>query len=358
MWERFIPGIGRGALYKYHVASRYNAYQADKADPYGFAAEIRPQTASKVWDLSVRVEDQEWMESRAGRNALDAPISIYEVHLGSWARVPEEGNRWLTYREMAPKLAEYAHHMGFTHVEFMPVTEHPFDGSWGYQTVGYFAPTSRFGTPQDFMFLVDDAAPARHRRHSRLGAGTLSDRRSRPGLLRRHAPLRACRSAAGAAAGVGHVRLQLRAERGAEFPDQQCDVLVDQYHIDGLRVDAVASMLYLDYARRDGEWIPNRFGGKENLDAVDFLRAANEAVYEAYPAALMIAEESTAWPMVSRPLYLGGLGFGFKWNMGWMHDDAGVHVERPGVPRVSPQPAHVQPDVCLLREFRAAAFAR
>ena len=320
VWERFIPGIGRGALYKYHVASRYNAYQADKADPYGFAAEIRPHTASKVWELSYEWKDQEWMEGRAGRNALDAPISIYELHLGSWARVPEEGNRWLTYREMAPKLAEYAHHMGFTHVEFMPVTEHPFDGSWGYQTVGYFAPTSRFGTPQDFMFLVEtlhqsgigvilDWVPA-HFPTDVHGLGYFDGTH-----LYEHADPRQGQQPEWGTFIFNFGRNEVR-----NFLISNAMFWYDRYHIDGLRVDAVASILYLDYARRPGEWIPNKFGGKENLDAVDFLRAANEAVYEAYPAALMIAEESTAWPMVSRPLYLGGLGFGYKWNMGWMHD--------------------------------------
>ncbi len=320
VWERFIPGVGPGALYKYRVKSQYNDYQADKADPYGFAAEIRPNTASKVWELWHEWQDQEWMETRARRNALDAPISTYEVHLGSWARVPEEGNRWLTYREMAAKLGDYVHDMGFTHVEFMPVTEHPFDGSWGYQTVGYYAPTSRFGTPQDFMYLVETL-------HQR-GIGVILD------WVPAHFPTDAH--------GLGYfdgTHLYEHADpRQGQHPEWGTFVFnfgrnevrnflisnamfwFDRYHIDGLRVDAVASILYLDYARRPGEWIPNKYGGKENLDAVEFLREANQAVYEAFPAALMIAEESTAWPMVSRPVYLGGLGFGYKWNMGWMHD--------------------------------------
>jgi 1,4-alpha-glucan branching enzyme len=320
VWERFIPGVGPGALYKYRVVSRYNDYQADKADPYGFAAEIRPNTASKVWELWHEWQDQEWMETRARRHALDAPVSIYEVHLGSWARVPEERNRWLTYREMAAKLADYVHDMGFTHVEFMPVTEHPFDGSWGYQTVGYYAPTSRFGTPQDFMYLVETL-------HQR-GIGVILD------WVPAHFPTDAH--------GLGYfdgTHLYEHADpRQGQHPEWGTFVFnfgrnevrnflisnamfwYDRYHIDGLRVDAVASILYLDYARRPGEWIPNKYGGKENLEAVEFLREANQAVYEAFPDALMIAEESTAWPMVSRPVYLGGLGFGYKWNMGWMHD--------------------------------------
>jgi 1,4-alpha-glucan branching enzyme len=260
------------------------------------------------------------MQYRAGRNGLQAPIAIYEVHLGSWMRVPEEGNRWLTYRELAGKLADYAHKMGYTHVEFLPVTEHPFDGSWGYQTVGYYAPTSRFGTPQDFMFLVDTL-------HQR-GIGVILD------WVPAHFPTDAH--------GLGYfdgTHLYEHADpRQGQQPDWGTFVFnfgrnevrsflisnalfwFDKYHIDGLRVDAVASVLYLDYGRREGEWIPNRYGGRENLEAIDFLRQLNTTVYGEYPGSMMVAEESTAWPMVSRPTYLGGLGFGFKWNMGWMHD--------------------------------------
>ncbi len=260
------------------------------------------------------------MQHRAGRNGLTAPISVYEVHLGSWMRVPEEGNRWLTYRELADKLSNYVHEMGYTHVEFLPVNEHPFDGSWGYQTVGYYAPTSRFGTPQDFMYLVDTL-------HQR-GIGVILD------WVPAHFPT----DAHGLAYFDGTHLYEHADPRQGQHPDWGTFVFnfgrnevrsflisnalfwLDKYHIDGLRVDAVASMLYLDYGRREGEWIPNRFGGKENLEAVDFLRQLNTTVYGEYPGILMIAEESTAWPMVSRPTYLGGLGFGLKWNMGWMHD--------------------------------------
>ena len=321
IWEGFIGGIYPGALYKYHVASQFNGYAADKADPYGFAAEIRPNTASKVWDLGgYDWGDAAWLEARERTQALDAPSAVYEVHLGSWARVPEEGNRWLTYREMAHKLADYVHHMGFTHVEFMPITEHPFDGSWGYQTVGYFAPTSRFGTPQDFMYLVDtlhqrgigvilDWVPA-HFPTDEHGLGYFDGTH-----LYEHADPRQ-----GQHPDWGTFIFNFSRNEVRSFLISNALFWLDRYHVDGLRVDAVASILYLDYARREGEWIPNRFGGRENLEAIDFLRRLNETVYGEYPGVAMVAEESTAWPMVSRPVYLGGLGFGYKWNMGWMHD--------------------------------------
>ncbi len=321
MWETFIPDVGTGALYKYHIESRLNNYQVDKADPYGYAAEVRPQTASRVWDLAgYSWGDAQWMASRAKANSLDSPISIYEVHLASWRRVPEERNRSLTYREMAVQLADYVHEAGFTHVEFLPVTEHPFDGSWGYQTIGYFAPTSRFGTPHDFMFLVDYL-------HQR-GIGVILD------WVPAHFP----KDAAGLGYFDGTHLYEHADPLQGEQPDWNTFVFnygrreiqsflignalfwFDKYHVDGLRVDAVASMLYLDYGRKDGRWIPNRHGGKENLDALAFLRRVNEQTYGAYPDVMMLAEESTTWPMVSRPVYLGGLGFGLKWNMGWMHD--------------------------------------
>jgi 1,4-alpha-glucan branching enzyme len=321
VWETFIPGVRNGALYKYRVYSRYNAYAADKADPYGFAAEIRPQTASMVWDLAgYEWNDAEWMAERGRRHALDAPISVYEVHLGSWRRVPEEGNRWLTYREAAHQLADYVGHMGFTHVELMPVSEHPFDGSWGYQTVGYFAPSSRFGNPHEFMYLVD----LLHQR----GIGVIID------WVPAHFPT----DEHGLGYFDGTHLFEHADPRQGKHPDWDTLVFnfgrrevtnflisnalfwLEKYHIDGLRVDAVASMLYLDYARREGEWIPNQYGGRENIEAVDFLRRFNERVYEEHPDVMTIAEESTSWPMVSRPTYLGGLGFGYKWNMGWMHD--------------------------------------
>jgi len=321
VWESFIPDIGPGAAYKYHVVSRDRRYVVDKADPYGFAAEIRPRTASRVWDLQdYSWLDSSWMANRAENNSLNSPISIYEVHLGSWRRVPDEDNRWLTYREMAPLLADYVHDAGFTHVELLPVMEHPFDGSWGYQIIGYFAPTSRFGTPSDFMYLIDYL-------HQR-GIGVILD------WVPAHFP----KDEAGLGYFDGSHLYEHADPKQGEQPDWNTFVFnygrnevqnflisnalfwFDKYHVDGLRVDAVASMLYLDYGKREGEWIPNRFGGKENLEAIHFLRAVNERVYETFPDVMMIAEESTAWPQVSRPIYLGGLGFGFKWNMGWMHD--------------------------------------
>jgi 1,4-alpha-glucan branching enzyme len=321
VWERFLPDIGSGTRYKYHVESRYGAYKVDKADPYGFWAEIRPQTASRVWDLdSYSWEDQSWMSERSRKNSLDAPMSIYEVHLGSWRRAPEEGNRWLSYRELAPLLADYVHEAGYTHVELLPVMEHPFDGSWGYETIGYFAPTSRFGNPADFMFLVDHL-------HQR-GIGVILD------WVPAHMP----KDEAGLGYFDGTHLYEHADPRQGEHPDWNTFAFnygrrevqtflfsnafywFDKYHVDGLRVDAVAAMLYLDYGRREGEWIPNRYGGRENIEAVHFLRDLNERVYGAFPDVMMIAEESTAWPQVSRPVYLGGLGFGLKWNMGWMHD--------------------------------------
>jgi 1,4-alpha-glucan branching enzyme len=321
VWDAFVPDIGPGALYKYHIVSRYNGYTVDKADPYAFAAQIRPETASRIWDLgSYSWNDGSWMENRAARQALDSPISIYEVHFGSWRRVLEEGNRWLTYREMAVPLADYLHDAGFTHVEFLPVMEHPFDGSWGYQTIGYFAPTSRFGTPSDFMFLVDYL-------HQR-GIGVILD------WVPAHFP----KDEAGLGYFDGTHLYEHADPRLGEHPDWSTLVFnygrrevqsflisnalfwLDKYHADGLRVDAVAAMLYLDYGRREGQWIPNQYGGKENIDAVHFLRELNRRVYTEYLDVVMVAEESTAWPQVTRPTFLGGLGFGFKWNMGWMHD--------------------------------------
>ena len=321
VWESFVPRVGQGALYKYHIVSRDGRYRVDKADPYGFASQIRPETASRVWNLDQHVwGDHSWMSSRAAKNSLSSPISIYEAHLGSWRRVPEEGNRWLTYREMAPLLADYLNDAGFTHIELMPIMEHPFDGSWGYQVTGYFAPTSRFGTPSDFMYFVDYL-------HQR-GIGVILD------WVPAHFP----KDEIGLGYFDGSHLYEHADPRQGEHPDWNTFVFnygrnevqnflvsnalfwLDKYHVDGLRVDAVASMLYLDYGRREGQWIPNRFGGKENVEAIQFLRSLNEHVYAAFPDSMMIAEESTAWPQVSRPTYVGGLGFGFKWNMGWMHD--------------------------------------
>ncbi|WP_038040333.1 1,4-alpha-glucan branching protein GlgB [Thermorudis peleae] len=320
IWEGFLPGVGVGARYKYHIVSHYNNYRVDKADPYGVFHETPPRTASIVWDLSYEWHDQQWMAQRRQRNALDAPMLIYEVHLGSWMRVPEEGNRWLTYRELAPKLAEHVQRLGFTHVEFLPIMEHPFYGSWGYQITGYFAPTSRYGTPQDFMYLIDYL--------HQQGIGVILDwvpshfPTDEHGLiyfdgthLYEHADPRRGFHPDWHSAIFNYGRHEVRT-----FLLSSAIFWLDRYHADGLRVDAVASMLYLDYSRKPGEWIPNEYGGRENLEAIAFLRRLNEEIYRLYPDVQTIAEESTAWPMVSRPTYLGGLGFGMKWDMGWMHD--------------------------------------
>jgi 1,4-alpha-glucan branching enzyme len=332
IWEGFIVGVGAGALYKYFIASHFNNYSVEKADPFAFFSEVPPRTASVVRDLDYKWGDGAWMEKRRGANSLDAPVSVYEVHLGSWRRVPEEGNRSLTYREIAPLLADYANRMGFTHVEFLPVMEHPFYGSWGYQTTGYFAPTSRYGAPQDFMYLVDHL----HRR----GIGVILD------WVPSHFPND--EFALGYFDGT-HLYEHADPVQGIH-PDWNSFVFnygrtevrsflhssavfwLEKYHADGLRVDAVASMLYLDYGRQSGRWVPNRFGGRENLEAIDFLKKFNETAYAARPDIQTIAEESTAWPMVSRPTYAGGLGFGMKWDMGWMHDTL-VYITRDPIYR-------------------------
>ena len=330
LWCGFVANVGPGALYKYRVNSRCENYSADKADPFGFAAEVRPQTASKVWDLSrYRWGDDSWMRNRGHHNAHDAPISIYEVHLGSWMRVPKEDNRWLTYRELAERLTDYVRTTGFTHVELLPITEHPFDGSWGYQTVGHYAPTSRFGLPDDFMFFVDtlhqanigvllDWVPS-HFPSDEHGLGYFDGTH-----LYEHADPRQRTHPDWNTLVFNYGRWETRS-----FLISNAIFWLDRYHIDGFRVDAVSSMLYLDYGRRDGEWIPNDQGGKNNLEAIRFLRTFNERVYGEYPDILTVAEESTAWPMVSRPTYLGGLGFGFKWNMGWMHDSLAYFSKDP-----------------------------
>ncbi|MEZ5393811.1 MAG: 1,4-alpha-glucan branching protein GlgB [Bryobacterales bacterium] len=319
IWEAFVPDIGQGEIYKFFIRSNYNGFEAEKADPYGFAAEVRPRTASKVWSLEgYEWRDDEWMAHRKERNSRQAPISVYEVHLGSWMRTPEGG--WLTYVDLAPRLAAYCQEMGFTHVELMPVTEHPFDGSWGYQTVGYYAPTSRFGTPQELMYLIDTL--------HRAGVGVLMDwvpahfPHDPHGLvyfdgthLYEHADPRQGRHPHWDTMVFNYGRREV-----ANFLIGNALFWLDRYHIDGLRVDAVASMLYLDYGRNEGEWVPNQYGGKENIEAIDFIRRLNERVYAEHPDAMMVAEESTSWGGVSHPTYLGGLGFGFKWNMGWMND--------------------------------------
>ncbi|HEX4274985.1 MAG TPA: 1,4-alpha-glucan branching protein GlgB [Bryobacteraceae bacterium] len=320
VWETIIPGLDNGACYKYHIVSRYNTYEVDKADPYAFYSQVRPGTASRVWNPDAyRWNDSQWMSSRPA-TPLDRPIAIYEVHAGSWMRVPEENNRWLTWRELAVKLADYVSEMGFTHVEFMPVAEHPFDGSWGYQVTGYYAPTSRFGTPSDFMFLVDhlhqhgigvilDWVPG-HFPTDEHGLGYFDGTH-----LYEHADARQGKQREWNTLLFNFGRTEVR-----NFLVSNALFWLDKYHVDGIRADAVASMLYLDYAKKPGDWIPNRHGGKENIDAIDFIRNLNERVYADYPSAMTIAEESTAWPMVSKPTWLGGLGFGLKWNMGWMHD--------------------------------------
>ena len=329
IWEGFLPGIDRGTMYKYHIVSHHKGYTVDKADPFAFWNEKPPRTASVVWDLDYRWNDREWMESRKNRNSLHAPISIYEVHLGSWMRVPEEQNRALSYREVAPKLADYVKRMNFTHVEFLPIMEHPFYGSWGYQTTGYFAPTARYGSPQEFMYLVDYL--------HQNGIGVILD------WVPSHFPS----DEHGLAYFDGTHLFEHEDVRLGFHPDWNTYIYnygrnevrsfllssgmfwLDKYHIDGLRVDAVASMLYLDYSRKQGEWIPNKFGGRENLGAIDFLRKFNEVAYKEHPDIQTYAEESTSWPMVSRPIYLGGLGFGLKWDMGWMHDTLAYFSEDP-----------------------------
>jgi 1,4-alpha-glucan branching enzyme len=320
VWEGFAPGVGPGAHYKYHVASRHGAHRADKADPLAFHAETPPRQASIVWELDHTWGDAAWMAGRAARQTLTAPISIYEVHLGSWRRVPEEGNRSLSYREIAPRLADHVTRLGFTHVELMPIMEHPFYGSWGYQDTGFFAATSRYGTPQDLMALIDHL-------HQR-GIGVLLDwvpshfPTDEHGLaffdgthLYEHADPRK-----GFQPDWGSLIFNYGRSEVRSFLISSALFWLDCYHADGLRLDAVASMLYLDYSRQPGQWLPNVHGGRENLEAIDFLRQLNTAVYRAFPDVQTVAEESTAWPMVSRPVYLGGLGFGFKWDMGWMHD--------------------------------------
>jgi 1,4-alpha-glucan branching enzyme len=320
IWEGFIPGVAKGTIYKYYVVSHHHGYCVEKADPFAFYNETPPKTASIVWDLDYSWGDEAWMEKRRTNNALDAPISIYEVHLGSWRRVSEEADRHLTYRELAPTLTEYVQQLGFTHVEFLPVMEHPFYGSWGYQTTGYFAPTSRYGTPEDFMYLVDylhrhdigvilDWVPS-HFPNDEHGLGYFDGTH-----LYEHGDPRQGIHPDWNSFIFNYGRHEVRS-----FLLSSALFWLDKYHVDGLRIDAVASILYLDYGRKEGDWIPNQYGGRENLEAVAFLRRLNEASYQEKPDAQTIAEESTAWPLVSRPTYIGGLGFGLKWDMGWMHD--------------------------------------
>ena len=320
IWEGFIAGVRKGETYKYRIISHHNNYKVDKADPFAFYNEVPPKTASIAWDIEHEWNDEAWMELRHKHNALDTPMSIYEVHLGSWRHVPEDNNRYLTYREIAPLLAEYVESMGFTHVEFLPLMEHPFYGSWGYETTGYFAPTSRYGTPQDLMYLIDylhqknigvilDWAPA-HFPTDEHSIGFFDGTH-----LYEHADPRKGFHPDWKSFIFNYGRNEVRS-----FLISSALFWLDKYHIDGLRLDAIASMLYLDYSRKEGEWIPNQYGGRENIEAIDFLRRFNQEVYGNFPQIQTIAEESTAWPMVSRPTYIGGLGFGMKWDMGWMHD--------------------------------------
>ena len=320
IWEGVIPEATKGARYKYHIVSRYNDYRVDKADPFAIYNDTPPETASIVWDLEYTWNDQAWMAKRGSHNSSDAPISIYEVHLGSWMRVAEQDNRWLTYRELAAKLVEYVQQMEYTHVQFLPVMEHPFYGSWGYQTRGYFAPTSRHGTPQDFMYLIDclhqhdigvilDWVPS-HFPTDEHGIGYFDGTH-----LYEHSDPQMGFHPDWKSFIFNYGRSEVRS-----FLISSALFWLDTYHADGLRVDAVASMLYLDYSREEGEWIPNVYGGRENLGAISFLRRLNEEIYDTHPDVQTIAEESTSWPMVSRPTYVGGLGFGMKWDMGWMHD--------------------------------------
>ncbi len=320
IWEGFFADAQVGSRYKYHIVSRFRDYRVDKSDPFALTSEESPQTASIVWDLDYSWGDDAWMATRHGRHAGSAPISIYEMHFGSWMAISNGTGRKGSYRQLAPKLVEYLKRMNFTHVEFLPLMEHPFYGSWGYQTTGYFAPTSRYGTPQDLMFLIDqlhqneigvilDWVPS-HFTSDEHGLGYFDGTH-----LYEHADPRQRVHPDWNSLIFNYGRNEVRS-----FLLSNALFWLDKYHVDGLRVDAVASMLYLDYSRKPGQWVPNRFGGREHLQAIDLLREFNEAVYEQHPDVLTVAEESTAWPMVSRPTYVGGLGFGYKWDMGWMHD--------------------------------------
>ncbi len=329
IWQGFIPGIEKGEAYKYFIQSQHNNYSVEKADPVAFYSEQPPKTASVVWEYNYNWNDQKYMETRGEKNALDSPFSVYEVHLESWRRNPGEGNRPLSYPELAEELTDYIKEMGYTHVELMPVTEYPFSGSWGYQVTGFFSPTSRFGTPDDFMYFVDylhqndigvimDWVPShfpgdQHGLHFFDGTYLYEHQDPRKGY---HPDWSSYI--------FNYGRNEIR-----NFLISSAHSWMKHFHIDGIRVDAVASMLYLDYSRKEGEWIPNEHGGRENLEAIQFLRDLNESLYTRFPDIQTIAEESTAWPMVTRPVYTGGLGFGMKWNMGWMHDTLSYFAHEP-----------------------------
>jgi 1,4-alpha-glucan branching enzyme len=329
IWSAHAEGARQGSIYKFHVVSKNGDMKVDKSDPFAFRSEAPPRTGSVVWDLDYEWNDGEWMKSRQHRNALGAPCSVYEMHFGSWRRSPDDPRGFLSYRSIAPELTRYVKEMGFTHVELMPIMEHPFYGSWGYQCTGYFAASSRYGTPQDLMFLIDtlhqagigvilDWVPS-HFPWDQHGLGYFDGTH-----LYEHADPRQGHHPDWASAIFNYGRNEVRA-----FLASSARFWLDKFHADGLRVDAVASMLYLDYGRKQGEWVPNRYGGRENIEAIEFLRFLNESVYRDFPDVQTIAEESTAWPQVSRPVYLGGLGFGMKWNMGWMHDTLGYFKRDP-----------------------------
>jgi 1,4-alpha-glucan branching enzyme len=329
IWQGFFPGVGKGTLYKYHIGSHFRDYRVDKADPFSIFNEIPPKFASIVWDLDYQWNDQQWMAERRNRQGLNKPMSIYEMHVGSWRRIIEQDNRSLSYRELAQDLAHYLCELGYTHVEFLPLMDHPFFGSWGYQITGYFAPSANYGTPQDLMYLIDTL--------HQNGIGVILD------WVPSHFPA----DEHGLAFFDGTHLYEHADPRQGYHPEWNSYIFnygrkevqsflisnalfwLDKYHADGLRVDAVASMLYLNYARKDGEWIPNRYGGKENIEAIEFLRRLNTEVYGHYGDVETIAEESTSWPMVSRPTHVGGLGFGLKWDMGWMHDTLSYMNKNP-----------------------------
>ena len=320
VWEIFLPGIGQGDYYKYEILTANGTINL-KSDPFAFRTELRPKNASIVHQIQgYQWKDQAWIEQRSRSDMLEKPISIYEVHLGSWARADNEGGRWLTYREFAEKLVTYVLDMGYTHIELMPIAEHPHDPSWGYQVTGYYSATSRYGSPEDLMYFIDTC------------------HRNCIGVIMDWVPAHFPKDPHGLVRFDGSALYEHSDPRRGEHPDWGTLIFnygrnevrnflisnamfwLDVYHFDGLRVDAVASMLYLDYGRKAGEWLPNKFGGRENLEAIEFLKQLNSTVYSYFPGIMMIAEESTAWTMVTRPPYMGGLGFSFKWNMGWMND--------------------------------------
>lgn len=327
IWETFIPGLKEDSLYKYKIKSGFKTGYTEKADPFSFYCEIPPKTASIVRNLEYDWKDEKWMRKRAGYNKNDAPFSIYEVHLGSWRRDSE--NNFLGYRQIAKELAEYVKENGYTHVELLPIMEHPFYGSWGYQITGFFAPTSRYGNPQDFMYFVDyfhqknigvilDWVPS-HFPDDPHGLYLFDGTH-----LYEHADKKLGYHPDWKSRIFNYGRYEVR-----QFLINSALFWLDKYHIDGIRIDAVASMLYLDYSRKEGQWIPNKYGGRENLEAIEFIKQLNTEVYKNFPDVQTMAEESTAWPMVTKPVYSGGLGFGMKWNMGWMHDTLNYFSKDP-----------------------------